>query len=81
MRVGGDARDPWDAEVEGGHGIPELFPERQDEAAQAPVDVQADPTIEGERTELGDRVDGAVGVVAGRADDDRGVVVDGGGHG
>ena len=71
--VGRDGGHAGQAEVEDRDVVAELLAPRQDEAAEAAVDVQADVVLEGELRELGDRVDRAVGVVAGRADEGDGV--------
>ena len=57
---------PGQAEVEQRDVVAELLAPRQDEPAEAAVDVQADAALEREVGELGDRVDRAVAVVAGR---------------
>ena len=58
--VGRDAGDAGDAEVEHRDVVAELLAEREDEPAEAAVDVQADAAARGELAELVDRVDGAV---------------------
>ena len=78
--VGGDGGDPRDAEVEQGDVVAQFLAERQDPASEAAVDVEADPPVEGDVRERLDRVDGPVPVVAGRADEGDGPVVDGTGH-
>ncbi len=74
--VGGDRGHAGHPEVEQRDVVPELLAEREDETAEAAVHVHPDPARRRERRELGDRVDGAVGVVAGRAHDRDRLVVD-----
>ena len=69
-------RDAGDPEVEQRDVVAELLAEREDEPAEAAVDVQADAALEGQRAELLDRVDRAVAVVARRAEDGDRLVVD-----
>ena len=57
MGVGRDGDDAGDPEVERRDVVPELLAEGQDEAPEAAVDVQWDPALEGEPTEVRDRVD------------------------
>ncbi len=78
--VGRDRGHAGQAVVEDGYVVAELLAEGQDEAAQAAVDVEADPLLEGQFAERGDGVDRAVAVVAGRADDGHRLVVDVVGH-
>ena len=73
----GDARQ---AVVEHLERVAQLLAEGQDEPAQAAVDVQADAALDRQLGHLADRVDRAVAVVAGRADDRHGVLVDLGAH-
>ena len=65
-----------DRQVERGQVIAELAAERQDEPAQAPVDVEPNPASDRELAERLDRVNGAVPVVARRAHERDGVIVD-----
>jgi hypothetical protein len=74
--VGRDAGDPRKAEVERRDAEAELLAEREDEATKAAVYVEAGAAREGELGELGDRVDRPVAVVARRADDRHGALVD-----
>ena len=60
---------PGTREVEVRDVVAELLAEREEEAAEAAVDVQPDAVLERELAERRDRVDRAVAVVAGRADD------------
>ena len=80
VRVGGDRRDAGEAEVEHGDVEAEHLAERQQEPAEAAVDVQADAALEGQRGQLVDRIDRAVAVVARGSDDRRSVGVDHRGH-
>ena len=80
MRVRGDRRDPGEPVVEDRDVEAELLAERQDEPAEAGVDVQADARFDRDVGERTDRVDGAVAVVAGRPDDGHRLVVDVVGH-
>ena len=76
MGVGRDRRDAGDREVEGRDVVAELAAEGQEEPAEAAVDVQSDPVLQGDRAEFGDRVDRAVAVVRRRSDEGDGVGVD-----
>ncbi len=76
MGVGRDGRHPGDREVKGCDVVPQLSTEGQDEAPEAAVHVETDAPIERERTEVADRIDGAVAVVTGRADERHGVLID-----
>ena len=67
---------PGIAVVEHGDVVPELLAEREDEAAEAAVDVEADAALEGDVGQVADGVDGAVAVVAGRADQGDRLLVD-----
>ena len=77
MGVGRDRGDTGHAEVEGRDGFTERTPEGQDESAEAAVDVEPDFRRQGHLSELGDRVDRAIAVVACRTDDGDGLVIDG----
>ena len=61
----GDARKP---EVEARDLVPERLAPGQDEASQTGIDVKTGVVFECEIGEIGDRVDGAVTVVAGGTD-------------
>jgi hypothetical protein len=74
--VGADGGHARQAEVEHRDVVAELLAPRQDEPAQAAVDVQADAALDRQVAERLDGVDGAVAVVAGRPDDRDGVLVD-----
>ena len=77
MGVGRHRRHTRDREVEGFDRPPELAAEGEDEASKAAVDVQPDAMREGDLSQGADRIDGAVAVVAGGADDGHGLIVDG----
>ena len=80
MRVGGDGGDPGEAKVERRDVVAEHLAEREDEPAEATIDVQTDALRQGQIGELIDRVDRAVPVVGGRADQRHRGVVDECGH-
>ncbi len=67
VRVAGDRSDARDAEVEDRHVVAQLFDPGQDEAAQAAIHVQPELVLQRQVGELADRVDHAVGVDAGGA--------------
>ena len=71
-RNGGHAGHPVVEDVD---VVTELLAEGQDEPAQAPVDVQPHALLEGDLGQIGDGVDRAVAVVAGRADERHRLVV------
>ena len=75
--VGADAGDAGDPEVPGGDRLADPLPERQQQAAQARVDVAQHTALGGERRDVRHRVDHAVGVVRGAGHDHRGAVVEG----
>ena len=70
--VGRDLGDPFDPEVPGRDVVPEPLQERQDEPADAGVDVAAQAVRRSQRSELWDGVHDPVRVVHGGRDDDRG---------
>ena len=81
VRVGGDRGHARDAEVPRRHLVAEALDPREQPAAEAAVDVQADAPRPRQLGELLDRVDEAVRVVAGAADQRDRLVVDEVGHG
>ena len=81
VQIGADRGDPWDGQVPLLGDVSERAQKRQDEPAQAGVDVAEDAAFQCQGAEFGDRVDHALGVGGGRADHEDGVVVDGVGHG
>ena len=66
MRVAGHGGDTWEGEIEVWDGVAELLGEREDEAAEAAVDVEADGVGDGEGGETRDVVDDALGEGGGR---------------
>jgi hypothetical protein len=73
VRVRRDGGDAGKTEVEGRNGISEPLRPRKDEAPHTAVDVKAEVVLERELGHLLDRIDEAVRVIPGRADDGHGV--------
>src|SRR5439155_13158190 len=80
VRVARHRGDAGEAEVERRYVVPELLDPRQEEAAEARVDVHPDAVREGHLGEAGEGVDEPVRVVRGRPGEGDRVGRDGGAH-
>ena len=81
VNVGGDARHAGNTEVEHGHGVAELLDPRQDEAADARVDMERNAALFCDGADLDYRIDDALRVLRRGRANQHGVAVDATRHG